>query len=207
MNRFTISSMPTVLLSAALLALPSCSEKSPESKTDHVKSASFELGVPGGIDVETITLTAKVVSVFNTSREVVLDFADGTRERVQCGPQVVNLDQIQAGDQVKATITQQVAVAMGSEFDPPDTSTALVALAPRGAQPGAVMASTKQVTVTVTDIDRDRHVATLQYPDGRTRTIAVRPDIDLSKRSVGEKVVIRTTNIIAIRVEKPQPPQ
>lgn len=204
MKCLTISSVPTVLLSAALLTLPSCSDKSPPPKTENVKTASYEPGVPGRIDVETTTTTAKVVSVFTSSREVVLDLPDGVRERVQCGPEVVNLEQIHAGDQVKVTIAEEVAVAMGSASDPPDNSINVVALSPKGAQPGAVMASTKQVTATVTAIDISHHTATLQFPDGRTRTIAVRPDIDLSKRTVGEKVVIRTTNVIALRVEKPQ---
>jgi hypothetical protein len=67
------------------------------------------------------------------------------------------------------------------------------------------MANTKQVTATVTAIDLGHHTATLQFPDGSTHKIAVRHDIDLSKRRVGEKVVIRTTDAIALKVEKPKP--
>jgi hypothetical protein len=203
MNRVMIRSIRTVLLSAAMLAMPSCSEQSAETKPETVKKASFELGVPGGIDVATTTYTAKVVSVSMPTREVVLDLPDKTRETVECGPQVVNLDQIQAGDEVKVTLAEHVAVSMGSEFDLPDNSTGLVAVAPRGAQPGAIMARTKQVTATVVSIDAERHIAVLQYPDGKTRQIAVRPDVDLSKRHVGEKVVFRTTDLILIRVDKP----
>jgi hypothetical protein len=33
--------------------------------------------------------------------------------------------------------------------------------------------------------------------------VAVRPDVDLSTRKVGEKVVIRSTESVAVRVEKP----
>jgi hypothetical protein len=68
------------------------------------------------------------------------------------------------------------------------------------------MAHTHQVTATVTAIDIGHHTATLQFPDGQTHTIAVRHDIDLTQRKVGEKVVIRTTDAIAIHVEKAQKP-
>jgi hypothetical protein len=203
MNRFTIASMPAVLFSATLLVLPSCSSNNPQAKTEHAKTASYQPGVPGGISVETSTLTAYVVSVFDTSREVVLDLPGGKREAVTCGPEVVNFDQIHPGDRVKATVTREVAIAMGTESDPPDTAgDSTVALAPKGAQPGAVMANVKQVTATVTAIDLGRHTATLEFPDGQTRTIDVRHDIDLSKRKVGEKVVIRKTDALALRVEK-----
>jgi hypothetical protein len=206
MNRFKMRSMATVLLSAAaLLALPSCSDKSPEPRTERVKSASYEPGVPGSIAVDTTTHTARVVSVFDRDRELVLDLPNGKRETVKCGPEIVNFDQIHRDDQVKVTIIEQVAVAMASEFDPPDNSGgATVALSPRGGQPGAIMAGTKQVTATVSAIDMGHHMATLEFPDGKSRTIAVRPDIDLSQRKVGEKVVIRTTDVRAVRVEKPQ---
>ena len=79
----------------------------------------------------------------------------------------------------------------------------MVALAPKGAKPGGIMAETTQVTAKVTAIDTEHRQATLQFDDGTTQTVAVRPDVDLSKRKVGDKVVIRTTEALAITVEKP----
>jgi hypothetical protein len=201
-----IRSMPVVLLSAALLALPSCSEKPPAPMTERSESQNIEPGVPGGIAVRTTTLTANVVSVDKKTRELTLDGPEGKRFTVKCGPEVVNFDQIRAGDQVKVNSTEEVAVSMAAESEDPGAgAVTAVALAPKGASPRAVMASTKQVTCTVTAIDVAAHTATLQFPGGQTRTISVRPDVDLSKRKVGEKVVIRTTDSMALSVEKPQP--
>jgi len=204
MTLSTIRSAKLALLSAALLALPSCSDN-PPPKTERTQTTKQEPGVPGSIAVDTTTITANIASVFSSTREVVLDLPDGKREVVTCGPAVVNFDQLRPGDQVKVILTREVAVAMGTESDPPDTSGgAVVALAPKGAQPGAIMASVKQETATVTEIDLGHHTATLQFPDGQTRTITVRNDVDLTQRKVGEKVVIRRTNAMALRVEKPQ---
>ena len=207
MNRFAIRLTSTLLFSvAALLALPSCSDKGPQPKVEHSKTKSIEPGVPGSITVKTSVLTATVASVFDTTREVVLDVPDGRRVTVKCGPEVVNFDQIRPGDQVRVTVAEEVAVAMGTETDPPDTAgDTRVALAPKGAAPGGVMASTKQVTATVTAIDPRNHTATLEFPDGQSRRISVRPDVDLTKRKVGEKVVIRKTDMMALRVDKVQP--
>ena len=45
--------------------------------------------------------------------------------------------------------------------------------------------------------------ATLQFPDGTAKTIKVRDDVDLTKAAVGEDVVIRASEALAISVEKP----
>ena len=210
MNSITMKSMPRMFLAAAaLLIMPSCSENSPEPKTEHAETVAYKPGVPGGIAVDTTTLTATIASVFPSERTVVLNLPDNKRETVKCGPEVANFDQLRAGDQVKVTAIQQLAVAMASESDRPDTGAGgetQVALAPKGGQPAAVMANTHQVTATVTAIDVGHHTATLQFPDGQSHTIPVRHDIDLTQRKVGEKVTIRTTDAIAIHVEKAQKP-
>ena len=91
----------------------------------------------------------------------------------------------------------------GEGETPSDSAAQLVALAPKGAKPGGIMAATTKVTARITAIDAEHRKATLQFEDGTTRTVAVRPDVDLAKRKVGEIVVIRATEELAIAVEKP----
>jgi hypothetical protein len=205
MNPVTLRYLPIALLPAALLVLPSCSSNAPPPRAERAESAAYQSGVPGGTAAETTTVTARIVSVIPNTRELTLDLPDGTRETFKCGPEVINFDQLHKDDTVKITLTQQIAVAMASESDPPDTSDGIVSLAPKGGTPGGVMAATTQVTATVIAIDLGHHTATLQFPNGQTRTIAVRHDIDLAKRKVGEKVTIRMTTAMALRVDKPQP--
>lgn len=85
----------------------------------------------------------------------------------------------------------------------PDGSAAVVAVAPTGDKPGMLVAGTTQVTAKVIGIDRNKRKAKLQLPDGTTKTFTVRQDVDLCKRSVGEEVVFRCTDSVAISVEKP----
>jgi hypothetical protein len=95
-----------------------------------------------------------------------------------------------------------VSVA-GADETSSDGGAQLVALAPKGAKPGAIMAETTRVTAKVTAIDAEHHKATLQFEDGSRRTVPVREDVDLSKRKVGHSVVIRITEALAIQVAKP----
>ena len=149
-------------------------------------------------------MTATVTGIDAASRDVTLVSRDGKKTTVKCGPDVINFDQIRVGDQVKVMVTEELAVAMATSGAPAsDGGASVVALAPKGARPGGIVANTVQVTAKVTAINLKKHKATLQFPDGTTRTVAVRPDVDLTQRKVGEEVVIRCTQALAISVEKP----
>jgi hypothetical protein len=120
------------------------------------------------------------------------------------GPEAVNFDQIHVGDTVKIAATQQLVVQMAGPSETVDDGTiAVVALAPKGAEPGGVLAETTQVTATVTEIDSQNRTATLRFEDGSTRAVPVRSDVDLGKRKAGEKVVLSITEAIALKVQKP----
>ena len=192
----TIAIMP-----AAMLALTSCSS-TPQGEGSTMVAA--QKGVPGGVIVETYKVTATVTAVDAASRKVTLTMADGSKTTVKAGPEVVNFDQIQVGDQVKATVAEQLVVFVRKNGEPAnDGEAAAVALAPVGAKPGVVMANTVEVTAKVEAIDLGRRKATLRFPDGQSKTFRVRPDVDMTKAKLGDEVVIRTTEAVAISVEKP----
>jgi hypothetical protein len=166
-------------------------------------SISIKEGVPGGVMVNTVTVTVKVTAIDTKNRKLTLQKPDGDKVTVKVGPEAVNFDQIKVGDEVKATLTEELVVYLVEESAVPDGAAGVVALAPKGSQPGGLVAMTEQITATVTAIDQTKRTATLRLEDGSTRTFPVRDDIDLSLRKVGEKVVFQSTEIIAISVEKP----
>jgi hypothetical protein len=123
---------------------------------------------------------------------------------VKCGPEVTNFDQIQIGDQVKATQTEELVVSLAAAGAPPSSPAGvLVVLSPEGAKPGGVVAETTQLTARVKAIDLKNHKVTLQFPDGITKTFPVRKDVDLTQQKVGAEVSIQRTEAVAIMVEKP----
>jgi hypothetical protein len=189
------------LLPAAVLTLASCSS---EPAGNGTSTTMIQPGVPGGTMVNTYEETATVTGIDRTTREVTLAAPDGTKSTVVCGPDVANFAQIQRGDQVKAMVTEQLVVYVRKPGEPSgDGAAAAVALAPIGAKPGVVMAQTQEITAKVEAIDLANRKATLQFPDGTTKTFKVRDDVDLTKQTVGSDVVFRTTEGVAISVEKP----
>ena len=125
---------------------------------DSAGSAAFAEGVPGGSVVQTYELKATVAAIDKASRKVTLVDASGIKKTVKAGPDVINFDQIQVGDQLKITATEELVVSLaGASETPTDSGAQLVALAPKGAKPGGLMAETTQVTAKVTAIDSEHH--------------------------------------------------
>jgi hypothetical protein len=167
-------------------------------------SVAYATGTPGGTFVQTYQVKATVAAIDKATRKVTLVNAAGIKKTVKAGPEIINFDQIRVGDQLKVLVAQELVVSVAGEGETPTTGTGqVVALAPKGAKPGGIMADTTQVTAKVTAIDNEHHLATLQFEDGTTKTVPVRPDVDLSKRKVGDKVVIRMTDALAIGIERP----
>ena len=191
------------LLFAGILTLTACSPTSPPPPAKETSSTDFQEGVPGGVIVNTLDVSARVTAIDTSNRKLTLLGPDGDKSTVKVGPEAVNFDQIRVGDLVNATVTEELVVYLDEEgASAPDGSAAVVALAPKGAQPGGLVAETVQVTATVTAIDQTNRTATLQFEDGSSKSFPVRDDIDLSQRKVGEKVVFQVTEMIAISVEK-----
>jgi hypothetical protein len=166
--------------------------------------AAVEKGVPGGVFVNTVEMSATVTAIDTAARKVTLLGLDGKKFSVKVGPEAVNFDQIRVGDLVKAIVTEELVIYLDEEGKaPPDGSAGMVALAPKGARPAGLVAETEQITATVAAIDPAERTATLQFEDGSRKTFPVRDDIDLSRRKVGERVVFLVTGMVAISVEKP----
>ena len=194
----------SLMLSAAFLfILTACSTPPPPPPATGGGGVAYQEGVPGGVIVNTVDVSARVTAIDKANRKVTLLGPDGDKFTVKVGPEAVNFDQIKKGDLVKATVTEELVIYLDDENAPSGEGGAgVVALAPKGAKPGGVAAQTTQIVATVTAIDQSNRTATLRFDDGSSETFPVRPDVDLSKRKVGDRVVFRVTEMIAISVEK-----
>ena len=205
MKTKTITMTVLALLPAALFTLTSCSSTSNPPPAVGSSVETYKKGVPGGVIVQTVKVTATVTAIDQVKRKATLLGADGKKFTVQVGREAVNFDQVRVGDQVIATVTQKVVVSLDDKAaSSGEGEAAVVARAPKGGQPGGLAAETIQVTGKVIAIDSEKRKATLQFEDGSTETFSVRPDLDLSRHKVGERVVFRVTEMVAIWVEKPQ---
>jgi hypothetical protein len=161
-------------------------------------------GVPGGVVVETREVVATVVEIDKEQRTAKLQDESGKVFEAKAGPAAVNFDQVAVGDTLRLTLTDELVVYVDEEASTSgEVASSVVATAPKGEQPGGIISGTRQVVGTVTAIDLAKHEATLEFKDGTTRTFPVRKDVDLSQRKVGDKVVFRFTETLAISIEKP----
>jgi hypothetical protein len=208
MKSTTAKFIALALLPATVLALTSCSSTAPQAEPPATAAASktvaFEPGVPGGVMVEKFKESATVTAIDPATRKVTLVKSDGTQASFIAGPEVANFAQIAVGDQVKATVTDRVSLFVPKPGESAaDLAVGALALAPLGEKPGGELADTVQYTAKVTDVSLWHHTATLQLPDGCTVTFKVRPDVTLTKDTVGTEVVVRSTQAVAVSVEKP----
>jgi hypothetical protein len=202
LNRVTIA-----LLTATLLGLISCSSAPKPSKSNqptnpaaYADQGNFE----GQVVVNSIILTNTVVSVDAVRRIIELKREDGKITSFKCGPEVRNFDQIKVGDQVKATVVDEMALFIKPASQTQSLSaTGAVVGARLGAKPGVVSLDTMDFTATVVAIDPWRHQVTLQTADGRTKAVTVGEFVNLADFSVGNQVVVRLTQALAVLVEKP----
>ncbi|HOX55262.1 MAG TPA: hypothetical protein P5205_02030 [Candidatus Paceibacterota bacterium] len=204
MNAKTLDITRLALLPAAMLTFASCSSTPFTPPIETTAATAYQEGVPGGLVVETHSMKATVIGIDAANRKVTLVTSDGKKTTVKCGPDVINFDQIRIGDQLKVTVAEEVVAYLAEAgASQREGGAAFVALAPKGAKPGGIVTETVQVTARVTAIDLKARRATLQFPDGAIRKVAVRPDVDLTKRHVGEEVVIRITEMVVLSVETP----
>ncbi len=121
------------LLFAALLIITACSTTPPPPPAAGTSSTVFKEGVPGGIVVNTVDVSARVTAIDAANRKVTLLGPDGDKFTVKVGPEAVNFDQIRVGDLVNATVTEELVVYLDEEgASAPDGTAGVVALSPEG---------------------------------------------------------------------------
>ena len=163
-----------------------------------------QTGEPGAVAVMAVTATATVQSVDSAKRTVTLKMPNGKVKTLKAGKEMKNFDQIKAGDKVKMTYVEELAVALSKAGAPPSAEeTTEVMLAPKGAKPGVIAADTIEMTAKVTAVDSKKRTVTLMGPEGKTKTLKVPKTVNLKQVKKGDDVTVRYTEALAIMVEKP----
>ena len=151
--------------------------------------------------VESHDAEATVQSVDDTSRQIILKYADGSSTTNIAGPEIVNFNEIKTGDLVKATIGEAYGIFIIKNGPPPSTDTGvLLEGAPKGANPAGVMVTTVDMTAYVVKADRSYRMLTLKYANGRVKTFKVPLPFTLEHVAAGDAVVMRATQTIALHL-------
>jgi hypothetical protein len=192
------------LLPATLTTFTSCSSTSRPPPAEGNARISYTKGVPGGTIEQTVKMTATVTAIDQAKRTATLLGPGGKKFDVKVGPAAVNFDQVRVGDQVNATVEEKLVahlVAAGAASG--DGTVAVAALAAKGDQPGGAVAQSTQETAEIIAVDSVNRTLTLRFEDGTAKSFPIRGDVDLNRGKVGDHVVFRFTEMIAVWVEKP----
>ena len=151
----------------------------------------------------TIEVDATVRSVDAETRRIVLDNSTtGESEVIIAGPEVVNFDQIAAGDKVKALYTLGVAAAMAAPGQS-DSVSMLDAHAAKGETPGAVSGTAVTLVLEFVAFDAANSMATVIDSTGAEQMIEVVSDEGrefASALSKGDKVALTFVEGLAIGI-------
>jgi len=154
-------------------------------------------------DVEVVTANAVVDKIDLEKRKVTVTFDTGKTKTYKVDKAAQNLPQVQVGDHVKLTATEELMVAVNKPGESPAAaSVGAVSVAPRGSKPGAVVVDTVAISGKILAIDSQKHKVTLEEPDGKKKTVKVRKSVDLSRLAVGDSVDAALTESVVVDVTK-----
>lgn len=214
----------TLVSLLALVTLSACASSTPPAETPAEEAPAkeepaspplapvvqntdrqFVAGIAGGVMTTTVTLEAEVVSVSQEKREAVLRGPEGNEVTIRVGEGAVNFYQVAKGDRVKVAMARELAVYVPEEGETKteaDSAQVMGARAKEGDTPAGAVVATAKITSTVEAMDLTARTATLKFEDGHTETFNVRPDVDMTKYKVGQKVVFLITEALALEVVK-----
>ena len=193
---------------STLVVLSACSNEPappppPKQRTDN----SFEKGVAGGSTTTTVEVQARVMAVDRQKRRVTLMGSDGKRFDVSVDPGTADLSRVEKGDLVKVTLSRRLDVTVVSADESlRQAPVSLLVLSSSKQKAGGVLADRKTLEARVVAIDKRKRTATLEMPDGKRETFPVRPDIDLSRYHIGDRVGLRFTKAVTIELIKAAQP-
>lgn len=205
----TVRFAVATLMPAALLSFTSCSSTPATGKVNEPTNPAAYANATdfgGEIVTDAISTTATVVSVDHAKRLVVLKRADGSQVTYKAAPGALGFDVIKAGDEVKVSVVEELAVFLGKSSVPAGAglnSAKLHVRLPDGTQAVAAESEILSYTAKVMAINAWNDTVTFQLADGLTKTIHVSEAVNLADAHVGDAVSVRATEAIVLVLEKP----
>ena len=150
----------------------------------------------------TVDVTATIIAIDQTTRDVTLKGPRGNRVVVTAGPEVKNFDQLNVGDKVHARYNEALVLELKKGNDMAVTRTeekGAVGAMP-GAQPAGVAGRRITVVADVVAVNRDTQTVTLQGPELTAQVKIADPD-QFRRIKKGDQVYATYTQALAMVVE------
>lgn len=157
---------------------------------------------PGVIEAVEMTLEAVVEAVNHETREVTLRGPEGNTITIEADERVKNLAQVEVGDKVTVDYFEAVTIQVfgKDEVEAGAAAMAVSGSAEAGQKPAGVAAEEITVVATISAIDKEQQLVTLEGEGGEVKTVKARNPENLEKVRVGDKVMISYTTALGISV-------
>jgi hypothetical protein len=165
-------------------------------------AAAAERDTPGAVVADAVEEIVTVRAVNQEARTVTVEAPNGNIVTIKVPPESQNLDQVYAGAKFLVRYLQSVAVFISPTGGEPsaDEGTAMQ-LAEKGATPGGVIVTVKQVQARVDDINYDTRTVVLTGPEGDPVKLVVDDRVKrFNEVKKGDIVVVRYTEAIGMKM-------
>lgn len=166
---------------------------------------------PAPASIENIQEVSATVQGVDVEKRLVTlrDNNGGEPVTVQVSPDVRNLAQVKAGDQVVVRYYEALAAELRSRGDSSGSTQAPVrdtamGRAAEGARPAALVGEETRQTVRIISVDNKNHIVSFYGADGLSRAVPVRTPQGqefVSKLKPGDEVELTYTEAFAVSVE------
>ena len=193
----------------ASLGLISCSSSLPPLPPQPAQApAAPAPAAPSLLEVGMLTETASgivtVQAIDAAARTLTLKRPDGDIALFKAGNDIKRFNQIKVGDEIMTTLTDNATLFLVKGQIAPEAAAAQgIVRTPEGQNVGGILINAVNINAKVLDVDREHRRVLVQYSPTRTRSLLVRPDVDLAQVAVGDTILVRGTQSLSIMVANP----
>ncbi len=190
-----------VALAAAAISLPLAAQYGAPAAAP--AAAPKVMDTAGAADVTTVTV--KIEAVDQANRTVTLRGPMGKVVTLKVGPEVKNLAQVKAGDDLIVKYAEAVSVKLEKNVEGRSATTTTTGPvgAPAGSMPKGGMATQTTIVANVQSVDAKKQEVLLEGPGGRFVEVKVKDPAVFSSIKPNDKVAVTYTEAIVLEVVPP----
>ena len=148
-----------------------------------------------------VTVKGSVEAIDHTNRVLTLKMEDGEFENITIPKGAERFDEVKVGDTLQVRYYDNVTVRLKEPGEAPvDTAELGAVAADAASSPGGTIAAQRKMTVTVTKLDLEKGVATVEGPHGYKYSRRIQDKEAAKKIKVGDKLDMTWTEAVQITV-------
>ena len=147
-----------------------------------------------------VTVKGSVEAIDHTNRVLTLKLEDGEFDNITIPKGAERFDEVKVGDTLQVRYYDNVTVRLKEPGEPDVNEAELGASSLGAASPSGTIAAQRRMTVTVTEIDLDKGVATVEGPNGYKYSRRIEDKKAAKKVKVGDRIDMTWTEAVQIAI-------